>query len=66
MPIYEYTCQECGQQFEKLVSMSASNQAVTCPSCHSTNCVKSISLCCSARSSGGASVSSAPSCANTG
>lgn len=31
MPIYEYKCEGCGTQFEKLVR--ASSPAVACPSC---------------------------------
>ena len=30
MPIFEYRCQDCGHQFEKLVSRS---QQPTCPAC---------------------------------
>lgn len=38
MPIYEYRCQRCGQQFDKLVrSLSQSVQAMTCPKCQSTD-----------------------------
>lgn len=31
MPIYEYKCDACGNQFEKLVR--ASSPSVACPSC---------------------------------
>ncbi|MFN0103596.1 MAG: FmdB family zinc ribbon protein [Bryobacteraceae bacterium] len=31
MPIYEYRCDECGNQFEKLVR--ASSPAAACPGC---------------------------------
>lgn len=31
MPIYEYRCEGCGKQFEKLVRASA--PSVACPSC---------------------------------
>lgn len=31
MPLYEYKCDGCGNQFEKLVR--ASSPAVACPSC---------------------------------
>jgi putative FmdB family regulatory protein len=64
MPIYEYTCQDCGQQFEKLVRVT-SDQAVTCPSCQSDKCNKSISLCCSSRT-GSVSTGSSASCAPSG
>lgn len=43
MPIYEYTCEDCGTSFERLVrSMSAGLQA-ECPKCRSKRCRKSIS-----------------------
>ena len=32
MPIYEYSCQDCGARFEKLVSTSSASDVV-CPSC---------------------------------
>ena len=32
MPIFEYACDDCGTQFEKLVRRSEAN-AVRCPSC---------------------------------
>ena len=31
MPIYEFACERCGQQFDKLMSLSA--PAPPCPSC---------------------------------
>ncbi|HNX27212.1 MAG TPA: zinc ribbon domain-containing protein [Phycisphaerae bacterium] len=33
MPIYEYTCENCGKDFEKLVSSSAAKPL--CPECGS-------------------------------
>ncbi|MDY7041050.1 MAG: zinc ribbon domain-containing protein [Chloroflexota bacterium] len=43
MPIYEYHCEDCGQQFEKFVRSSTSNDAIECPHCHSTNVQKGFS-----------------------
>lgn len=31
MPIYEYTCQSCGRQFEELIR--GGQQSVICPAC---------------------------------
>jgi putative FmdB family regulatory protein len=42
MPIYEYTCNECGEDFEKLVS--GTNPDVSCPKCISKNITKKFSL----------------------
>ena len=33
MPIYEYSCDDCGSKFEKLVRRSVEADAVRCPSC---------------------------------
>ncbi|MBD3387033.1 hypothetical protein GF407_19170 [candidate division KSB1 bacterium] len=42
MPIYEYSCRSCGHLFEKLVS--ASNGAITCERCDSSDVEKMISI----------------------
>ena len=44
MPIYEYRCENCGEPFEKLVKMSASDAEVECPVCGSKNTRKALSL----------------------
>jgi putative FmdB family regulatory protein len=41
MPIYEYTCTECGKEFEKLVFGNAS---VKCPECESEEVKKKFSV----------------------
>jgi putative FmdB family regulatory protein len=41
MPIYEYTCNSCGKDFEKLVRESS--PAPECPDCHSTELHKKLS-----------------------
>jgi putative FmdB family regulatory protein len=33
MPIFEYTCQDCGNRFEKLVRRASESGDVACPSC---------------------------------
>jgi putative FmdB family regulatory protein len=43
MPIYEFLCQDCGFQFEKLVL--GPGEAIQCPVCHKTNVVKMMSAC---------------------
>jgi len=36
MPIYEYRCQTCGEEFDKLIrSLSQVPQEMTCPKCQS-------------------------------
>ena len=41
MPIYEYECRDCSHRFEAIVGL---NQSTACPSCHSTNLERLISL----------------------
>jgi putative FmdB family regulatory protein len=33
MPIFEYSCDDCGSKFEKLVRRSADPGEIACPSC---------------------------------
>jgi putative FmdB family regulatory protein len=33
MPIFEYTCDDCGTRFEKLIRRTAEKPSVECPSC---------------------------------
>ncbi len=42
MPIYEYACHSCGREFETLVR--GSSPAPECPSCHSTELEKKLSI----------------------
>ena len=42
MPIFEFRCQACGHEFEKLVFGS---DAVECPSCHKHEVEKLMSAC---------------------
>lgn len=42
MPIYEYVCQSCGDDFEKLTSFS-NTSVPACPSCHSTSVERQLS-----------------------
>lgn len=41
MPIYEYACRTCGNEFETLVRESS--PAVECPQCHHTDLRKKLS-----------------------
>ncbi len=46
MPLYEYHCNTCGENFEKMVRFSEQEQeqAPECPQCHSRDTRKRISL----------------------
>ena len=41
MPIYEYTCETCGNEFEILIR---GNEKASCPSCGKTRLAKKFSL----------------------
>lgn len=43
MPLYEYNCQDCGEDFDKLVRFSEADQMPECPSCGEINTQKKIS-----------------------
>jgi putative FmdB family regulatory protein len=63
MPLYEYTCHECGESFDKIVSFSEADKLPLCPKCGAQNTQKKISagafLGATSRG-GGTSVSSPP------
>lgn len=42
MPVYEYKCNDCSEEFEKLVS--GTNPDVSCPKCRSKDIKKKFSL----------------------
>lgn len=69
MPMYEFDCLTCGDEFDKLVRSANAVSEVTCPSCDSGDIKKKLSLFSSrtagARSSRG-STSAAASCAPGG
>ncbi|MFH0844897.1 MAG: zinc ribbon domain-containing protein [Pseudomonadota bacterium] len=58
MPIYEYKCGKCDNDFETLVL--GSDDDITCPECHGRK-VKRMMSSCNFKSSGGYSPSSASS-----
>jgi putative FmdB family regulatory protein len=43
MPIYEYNCRDCGENFEKMIRFSDQYLIPTCPNCKNQNTQKKIS-----------------------
>jgi len=54
MPLFEFVCSECGNQFEELVRSSSVIDGVVCPSCASSQVKKKVSTF-AAKVSGGSS-----------
>lgn len=44
MPIYEYTCQECREKFERLVKTMDGKTNPACPSCGSKKTERAMSV----------------------
>jgi putative FmdB family regulatory protein len=44
MPVYEYRCGECGEQFELFLRSAMQKAAPTCPKCGSSEVEKAVSL----------------------
>ena len=61
MPIYEFTCDECSEDFETLVRSSDWEGEVECPSCGSEEIEKRLSVFV-AGSTDGASAAEMPPC----
>jgi putative FmdB family regulatory protein len=67
MPLYEYHCQSCGEEFEKMVRFSELDKPVECPACQSVKTQKRISLFASGGlASSGSFASSGSSCGSSG
>ncbi len=43
MPLYEYRCNLCGAEFEKMLRFSEADQLPECPHCHSAQTQKRLS-----------------------
>ena len=67
MPIYEYHCNDCGDDFERFLRSMFSKETILCPECGSDHVSKAISVFgTSSGSSGGAAASSAAACGPVG
>jgi putative FmdB family regulatory protein len=44
MPIYEYECQSCGEEFDALRRINDDDRDVECPYCHEKNAERKMSL----------------------
>ncbi len=58
MPVYEYRCEGCGWEFERLLSREQAEAPQACPKCKSTKTVRKLSTFCSRSTGAGGSSSS--------
>jgi len=69
MPIYEYACPKCGQEFELLRPISDSDKTASCPQCKTKAERKLSRFACFSKSESGeitsVASSSCPSCSAT-
>ena len=63
MPIYEYACEDCGNEFELLVR---SDTVPTCPICESTSLEKQLSVFATAESGAAPAPAMAGPCGSCG
>jgi putative FmdB family regulatory protein len=66
MPIYEYKCDDCGSQFEKLVRRASDVPEIECPSCGQKHLTQALSTFAAKVSNGGGRSSEAPMCPGSG
>jgi len=67
MPLYEYQCSSCGEEFEQIVSFSKADLMPACPICRSEDTRKKISIAASfGSSSTGSADYSGSSCGSSG
>jgi putative FmdB family regulatory protein len=59
MPIYEYTCQACGEHFERLVRSMTGEHKAECPKCASVKTKRALSVFAVSSESAGSSTQSA-------
>ena len=64
MPLYEFQCVDCHDDFEELVRSSAAVAEVTCPQCGSDRVQRKMSVFASKVSGGSAGFAAAPAAAS--
>jgi putative FmdB family regulatory protein len=67
MPLYEYHCNNCEEEYEQIVSFSKADMIPPCPFCGAKDTRKKISTVASfGSSSSGSTISSGSSCSSVG
>ena len=60
MPIYEYTCRQCGSRFEQLVRSERDERSLSCPECGAKKPTRELSVIATPRAAGPSSRASGP------
>ena len=60
MPIFEYSCVECGTRFEKLVRRASETEGLECPSCGEKHLRQELSTFAAHAGNGGAKAAPMP------
>ena len=66
MPVYEFTCQSCGQRFEKLFRTMNGKPSAECPKCGSKQTQRALSLVNAGESKSVGYAADAPMCGRCG
>jgi putative FmdB family regulatory protein len=62
MPMYEYRCHACGEDYEDLVRLGTPDEAVACPACGEHFSTRKLSTFATAQGSASRSSRSGPNC----
>jgi len=62
MPLYEYTCKDCGSTFEQLIAARDRDSGVVCPDCGSKHVQRLICAFAIGKAATGSSSVSCPTC----
>ena len=64
MPIFEYSCDDCGTRFEKLVRRAEDRETLECPSCGEKHLTQELSTFAPQVAPGGSKRAELPPCAS--
>lgn len=65
MPIFEYKCSDCGEQFDDLDSIANRDKPHKCPACGSMKSERQLSVFCASSGEGGSGGKICPSSGST-
>jgi putative FmdB family regulatory protein len=66
MPLYEYRCKDCGEEFEKQLRFSEADALPACPRCSSAHTQKKLSRLMAFATSGASQDTAGASCGSNG